>query len=131
MYEFHAWVGLSDSTVESDHDRIESVVAQLIELIGDPGWSAASFAVPQFNGQYFFVANGSVNRRRDEAALQEELLAMLVASLPGSWGLVHERDDAMPFPPGPNAFRTRVVARGAISERADPFLTPINPTIED
>ena len=134
MYEFHAWVGLSDSTFESDYDQIDVVVAQLSELIGkrvDPGWSAVSFAVRNFNGQYFFVANGSVNRRRDEAALLEELLALIVTSLPGSWGLVYDRDDAMPVPPGPNAYRARVIARGAISEQPDPFLTPINPIIED
>lgn len=131
MYEFHAWVGLSDASDETDHDRVQAVAAQLTEVIGDRGWTAASFAVSQFNGQYFLIANGSVNRRRDEADLLEQLLATVVAELPGSWGLVYERDDAMPIPPGPNAFRTRVLARGVISERADPFLTPINPTIED
>ena len=131
MYEFHAWVGLSDSTYESDGNRVGTVVSQLTDLIGDRGWTAASFAVPQFNGQYFFIANGSVNRRRAEAELLDELLAIIVGSLPGSWGMVYDRDDAMPFPPGPNAFRARVVARGTISEQPDPFLTPINPTIED
>ena len=42
-------------------------------------------------------------------------------------GMVNE----MPDPPGPNAFRVRVLARGRIVERSDPFLSPCNPVIED
>ncbi|HEY4867755.1 MAG TPA: Imm7 family immunity protein, partial [Candidatus Dormibacteraeota bacterium] len=45
--------------------------------------------------------------------------------------LLYERDDEMPVPPGPNAFRVRVLARGRIELRLDPFLSPNIPTIED
>jgi hypothetical protein len=33
-------------------------------------------------------------------------------------------------PPGPNAFRVRVVARGTVTEQPDPFLSPCIPAIE-
>ena len=58
-------------------------------------------------------------------------VAVASRKLPGSWGLIYERDDEMLDPPGPNAFRVRVLARGTIVERPDSFLSPCNPIIED
>ncbi|MGH3852033.1 MAG: Imm7 family immunity protein [Pseudonocardiaceae bacterium] len=55
----------------------------------------------------------------------------LSAQLPGSWGILYERSDDMPNPPDPTEFRVRVLARGQVSERKDPFLSPCRPTIED
>jgi hypothetical protein len=61
----------------------------------------------------------------------ELFLAIIGRRLPGSFGLIYERDDEMPDPPGTNAFRVRVMARGKLTERQDPFLSPVNPVIED
>ncbi|HXT38297.1 MAG TPA: Imm7 family immunity protein [Chloroflexota bacterium] len=58
-------------------------------------------------------------------------LYFLYERLPGSWGLLYERDDETTAPPGPNAFRVRLLARGQIKEGTDPFLSPCRPTIED
>jgi hypothetical protein len=58
-------------------------------------------------------------------------LALIAEKLPGSYGLLYEQDDEMPVPPGPNAFRGRVLARGRIELRLDPFLSPSIPTTED
>jgi hypothetical protein len=131
MYEFHVWIGLSDSTFEQDNSQVEAVATSLAALIEVQQWPAASFAVQLLNGQYFLIGNGLVNRRRDESAFLEMLLERVTESLPESWGLVYDRDDEMPVPPGPNAFRVRTIARGVMSERLDPFLSPTMPTIED
>jgi Immunity protein 7 len=75
---------------------------------------------------------GTVNhRRREEGGRLDLFLAIIARKFPGSWGLIYERDDEMPEPPGPNAFRVRVLARGTIAEHLDPFLSPCNPVIED
>jgi Immunity protein 7 len=131
MHEFHAWVGLSESTEESDLGGLQDIVDELQELVADSDWHDAVFELRNLNGQYFFTASGMVNRRRVEGERLEEFLDIITRRLPGSWGLVYERDDEMPDPPGPNAFRVRVLARGKIVERADPFLSPCNPVIED
>jgi len=110
MHEFHAWIGLSESTEESDLGGLQDAVVEL---------------------QYFVTAEGMVNRRREEGERLDLFLAIIARKLPGSWGLIYERDDEMPDPPGPNAFRVRVLARGRIVERPDPFLSPCNPVIED
>jgi len=131
MHEFHAWIGLSESTEESDRGGLQDAVGELQELAADSKWHDAVFEVRNLNGQYFVTAEGMVNRRREEGERLDLFLAIIARKLPGSWGLIYERDDEMPDPPGPNAFRVRVLARGRIVERPDPFLSPCNPVIED
>ena len=131
MHEFHAWVGLSESTEESDLGGLQSAVVELQELTAESQWHDAVFEVKNLNGQYFFTADGMVNRRREEGERLDLFLAIIAHKLPGSWGLVYDRDDEMPDPPGANAFRVRVLARGQVAERPDPFLSPCNPVIEN
>ncbi len=78
------------------------------------------------NGSYVVVATGMANRVRDEGAFLDDLLTLIAEVLPASYGIVHERSDETG-----NAFRVRVMARGQITERTDPFLSPANPVIED
>lgn len=131
MHEFHAWIGLAESAGESDLGGLAEAVGELEELAADSRWHDAVFEVANLNGQYFLRADGMVNRRREEGERLDLFLAVIARRLPGSWGLVYERDDEMPDPPGPNAFRVRVLARGSVAERPDPFLSPVHLVIED
>jgi Immunity protein 7 len=131
MHEFHAWIGLSESTEESDLGGLQDAVDELQELAADSQWHDAIFEIRNLNGQYFMTADGMVNRRREEGERLDLFIATIARKLPGSWGLIYERDDEMSDPPGSNAFRVRVLARGRIVERPDPFLSPCNPVIED
>lgn len=131
MHEFHAWIGLAESAEESDLGGLAEAVGELEELAADSKWHDAVFEVRNLNGQYFLRADGMVNRRREEGERLDLFLAVIARRLPGSWGLVYERDDEMPDPPGPNAFRVRVLARGSVVERPDPFLSPVHPVIEN
>jgi len=131
MYEFHAWFGLAESTGEDDAERLKPLVEELQLLLTKFERPTASAELIPLNGTYYLTLTGDANRRRDEAAALEEILAFVTERLPGSWGLGYERDDEMQSPPGPNAFRVRVLARGRVEERSDPFLSPCQPTIED
>jgi hypothetical protein len=131
MHEFHAWIGLSESTTESDEGQLAEKVTELQDLVADSHWHDAVFEVKNLNGQFFLSATGFVNRRREEGDRLDLFLAVVARRLPGSYGLIYDRDDEMPEPPGPNAFRVRVLARGKITEHQDPFLSPCNPVIED
>lgn len=131
MHEFHAWIGLSESPGESDLGGLEKAVKELQDLAVDSKWHDAVFDIRNLNGQYFFSAAGFSNRRREERERLDLFLDIIARRLPGSWGLVYERDDEMPSPPGPNGFRVMIVTRGTFSERLDPFLSPCCPVIED
>jgi hypothetical protein len=58
-------------------------------------------------------------------------LDIISAKLPGSYGLVYEKDDERVEPPGGNACLTRVMARGRLTVQEDHYLSPVNPTISD
>jgi Immunity protein 7 len=131
MHEFHAWIGLAESTEEVDAGQLQEKVAELQELVAESNWHDAVFELRALNEQYFLNATGFVNRQRQEGDRLDLFLAIIARRLPGSWGLIYDRDDEMPNPPGPNGFRVRVLARGKLTERLDPFLSPCNPVIED
>jgi len=131
MYEFHAWFGLAETTSEMDAGHLSSALAELKLILGAFASPTAAAELIALNGQYFVSVDGFVNRRRNEGSNLDDLLVYLAGSLPGSWGVVYERDDESLEQPGPNAFRVRVLARGAVTEHSDPFLSPCRPTIED
>jgi hypothetical protein len=131
MHEFHAWIGLAQSTLEDDEGLLGAAVNEIKDLVSHSVWHDAVFEVRNLNGQYFLTATGLVNRQREEGRRLDELIALVAQRLPGSWGLVYDRDDEMSCPPGPNGFRVRIIARGVVTEKNDQFLSPCNPVIED
>ncbi|MGW8885406.1 Imm7 family immunity protein [Streptomyces sp. NPDC055749] len=131
MYEFHGWFGVAESPEESDVGTLDSGIAELRTRVAGINWATGEVELKVHNGEFFVLANGLMNRRRDEAADLESLLQYIAARFPGSWGLLYERSSDMDVPPGQGAFRVRVMARGEINVRLDPFLSPVRPTIED
>lgn len=131
MYEAHAWCGLAESPHDIDTGGLAAAVAELQERIGAVTWPSVSIDLRPINGQWFMTVVCHANRRRAEATFLDELFEYIASRLPGSWGLVHDRDDEMPEPYGPNRFRVRVLARGVLREADDPFLSPARPVIED
>ncbi|MEV7269927.1 Imm7 family immunity protein [Streptomyces bacillaris] len=68
MYEFHGWFGIAESPEESDTGSLDSGIAELGEEIRDINWATGEVALNTHNGEFFVIANGLMNRRRDEAA---------------------------------------------------------------
>lgn len=58
-------------------------------------------------------------------------LTKLTQLLPDSYGLAYWFDDEDPDPEYRNKFRVFVIAKGTVSERDDPFLSPYVPTVSD
>jgi hypothetical protein len=131
MYEFHGWCGLAETTEEADTGHLQQRIEELQGFLQPLKWPTSMVELVQLNGEYFLTITGLANRRRQEGAQIDRLLTFISRHIEGSWGLLYERDDAMSAPPGPNAYRVRVLARGRITERLDPFLSPCRPTIED
>ncbi|WP_230415425.1 Imm7 family immunity protein [Micromonospora tarapacensis] len=132
VYEFHGWFRLSETTEESDAGQLDANIDELNELVAGLEFPTnVSAKVTVLNGEYYLFLHGVANRRRDEAVGMRQVLQFVARRLPGSYGLLYEKDEEMPVPPGPNAFRVHVMARGEITERLDPFLSPIHPVIED
>lgn len=131
MYEIHGWFGLAESTEESDRGGLVSIVERIRHDLAEHTWPSLATSLNALNGQYVLTVSANPNRRRDEVEFVHDLVEFVRAKLPGSWGILYERDDEAQQPPGPNAYKVTVLARGRLTEHADPFLSPVNPTIED
>jgi hypothetical protein len=132
LFEFHGWFGLAETTEESDVGGLETAVDDIRRLIETLNWQTARAEVYELNGEYFLGMHGLVKRRlRHEAIELETIIDEVITKLPGSYGLIYERSDDGPQPPGPGAFLVRVLARGQLVDRLDPFLSPTRRTIED
>ncbi|MCZ4122654.1 Imm7 family immunity protein [Streptomyces sp. H39-S7] len=131
MYEFHGWFGIAESTEEADVGSLSEGLEDLKVMISAIAWATGKVELHVYNGENFVIANGVMNRRRDEEGELSALLNHLASRFPGAWGILYERSDDFGGPPGPGAFRVRTMARGVINNRLDPFLSPCRPIIED
>ena len=131
MYEFHGWFSLSDNTYDMISERVDEALPEIQAHLDRFEGRSLIIDLRWLNGIPTVTLQGELNRRLGYGDLLTELLDLLARRLPGSYGLVYERDDERVDPPGGNAFRVRVLARGAVTERDDPFLSPSRPVIED
>lgn len=131
MYEAHAWLGLAETPYDIDAGGLNEAIAAIQQRIDTETSSASKIELIRLNGDWFITAARLTNRRRGEAEFLDSLLEFVARLLPGTWGLAYDRDDEAPEPSSQNRFRVRVIARCSVSEAADPFLSPIQPVIED
>ncbi len=59
------------------------------------------------------------------------VMDFLCREAPGSFGLLYWSDDEDMALPPELIFKVKVLARGRVVERYDPFLSPMIPTVED
>jgi Immunity protein 7 len=81
------------------------------------------------NGEAQLWAAGFKNHAAPLAQDILDLFVYISGVAPGSYGLLYTLDDEDPA--HENAFRVFVLARGTLTERADPFLSPFVPCVED
>jgi Immunity protein 7 len=131
VYEFHAWLRLAEDPYEDELDRREELIEQLRKALPENPLHS-TFGVLALNGSYQLSMNGFAQRRvRAEVDKFNELIDLVLRIFPAAYGLIYERDTDVEDPPGPNAFKVRVVRRGVITQVADPFFSPVNPIVED
>lgn len=132
MYEFHGWFGISEDPYEDDLASLRAGVEELRARIEGVDWgSSCRVRLDVLNGLPVVTAAGQTNHKGYEAGQLDELVAYIARRFPGSWGLLHDRSDEGDIPNADNAFRVRVLRRGTVEERLDPFLSPCDPVIED
>ncbi|MEA2563076.1 MAG: hypothetical protein QOH06_4580 [Acidobacteriota bacterium] len=131
MYEFHGWFGVRESVRDIDEGGLEAIIRSIRQLIDSFAWGAGYCALHVINGEYFVLTAGLRNHRGEEAHDLASLFSFLAHEAPGSYGLLYWRDDEDKSPPGPLFYRVRVLARGVVTDRVDPFLSPVIPALED
>ncbi len=128
MFEYHGWVTIQATASGDDDaallerlvDRVHRAIRDAAEFdLVDLRWSAG-IPMLHFGG---FDKHG---------AQADELLTLFTRAgelAPGSYGLLFTWDDQ--DTENDNNFRVYRMARGQVTEREDPHLTPVAPTILD
>lgn len=131
MFEFHGWVSVHESTNGSvppnanrsgTHEELMNRIAEFNDCcLIDARWVNAMFQ----------VALGGLHNHRDSAEDHLDFFRWIATWAPGSYGLLYYWDDEAEHPTQREEFRVLVMARGEVTERTDPFLSPCIPVIED
>ncbi|MFF9020398.1 Imm7 family immunity protein [Streptomyces eurythermus] len=127
MFEYHGWVTVRESATDDVDD------ARLRRIVDELRLRVARMASPYLldlrwmNGEPFIHLGGHSNHRSppDVVGLFQEVAALA----PGSYGLLHVRDDEDQG--HENEFRVFRLVRGTVTEHTEPLLSPCVPALED
>lgn len=140
MYVCNVWAVLRiwpSETEEEAWDDLpvfavrDSKSIELEKLANDILCPQPSKCVSDVNYERVIQFSCSGNHRSTDYENLLFFLTKLTQLLPDSYGLVYWFDDEDPDPNYRNRFRVLVIAKGKISERDDPFLSPYIPTVCD
>jgi len=132
LLEYHGWLTIRASPAETE-DELEAdrqVVDRVRSLIDQLGPAPGLMDFRFINGEAFLHFGGFTNHRSQDVDDVFQLVRAIVHTAPGSYGVLYVHDDEVAGR-SVNAFRVFVAARGQLVEHADPFLSPVDPVIED
>ncbi|XRQ03334.1 Imm7 family immunity protein [Actinomadura welshii] len=128
MFEYHGWVSVQDSPSDVDEKELRAATELIRPRIEQLAETLGFAALNWVNGMPQVNVSGLLNRRSGGGDDVIDLFRFIGKVAPGSYGVLYMHDDEGAHA---NEFRVLVLRRGAVSEQADPFLSPVVPTIED
>ncbi|ATY12143.1 hypothetical protein CU254_17970 [Amycolatopsis sp. AA4] len=133
MYKYHGWFDLAESPAEPPwgEEKFDELLAEVSERVAGSSFGSGEARIDVFNGMHVLTVNGMPNHRGQEGPDLLELLEYVARTLPGSHGLLYIWDEESAEPPGFSGYRVGVMARGELTFRFDPFLSPLQPVVED
>jgi len=148
MFEFHGWFTIRESPEWMEEGSREGEIVEalqalinsfdwrlgVIEQDGSSGFEPdpnATIRLGYMNGACFLNLHGNKNHRSDRWPDIQTLLDHICREAPGSYGLLSWRDDEGEVPAGANNYQVMVMARGSVTTRLDPFLSPTVPVVEN
>ena len=84
----------------------------------------------EVGGVLLFQAHSAHNRRLDRLERLTDVLRSIAELLPAAHGLCYWNDDEIPGNGRFDGYHVIVIARGALTHRYDPFLSPTFTTVE-
>ncbi|MFH8729128.1 Imm7 family immunity protein [Streptomyces termitum] len=129
MFEYHGWISVQESAGADDDDpgsfRLKGIVAAIESRIREID-SPHLLDLRWMNGEAF-VHFGGLRNHRDPEVL--DFFGEIGRWAPGSYGLLHVRDDEDPG--HENEVRVLRMVRGALFEGVEASLSPCVPVLED
>lgn len=141
MYSVHGWATISPSYRNDDalddlldDDKMDALRDQIANYIRELGLDRTEQRMNPFaeiydlNYETHLWLTGSNNHATWHQAIMD-LFNFIADKAPGSYGLLYVENDEDAEHPG--HFRVWVLARGALVEHGDPFLSPHFSVVED
>ncbi|MFE6222781.1 MULTISPECIES: Imm7 family immunity protein [unclassified Streptomyces] len=126
MFEYHGWITIRETPTGDDDDaRLRRIVDGLRLRIAETAHPYL-LDLRWMNGEPFLHVGGNANHRSADVP---DLFAHVAAVAPGSYGLLHIRDDEDPG--HENELRVLRLARGRVTHHTEPLLSPCIPALED
>ncbi|MFJ4244835.1 Imm7 family immunity protein [Streptomyces iakyrus] len=127
MYEYHGWITVRETAVDDDDaDRLRQIVDELRLRIAKMA-SPYLLNLRWMNGEPFIHLGGFSNHSLSPDVLG--LFEYVAVIAPGSYGLLHVRDDEDPG--HENEVRVHRLVRGMLTQHTETLLSPCIPTLED
>jgi immunity protein 7 of polymorphic toxin system len=135
MLEVHGWATIwftpENRDRENEQALQETAVERVETYVRELGWGHNPWVgFRRVNGQAHVRADGITTHSANVREPLLDVFRYIAQVAPGSYGLVYLRDDEED-PGHEQEFRVYVLARGELTEQADPFLTPFQPVVED
>ncbi|MET7364764.1 Imm7 family immunity protein [Streptomyces sp. NPDC005566] len=127
MSEYHGWITVRENAVgDDDEDRLRQTVDDLRLRIAQIA-SPYLLDLRWMNGEPFIHLGGCSNHYSPPHAV--DLFEYVAVVAPGSYGLLHVRDDEDSG--RENDVRVLRLVRGVVTHHTEALLSPCIPTLED
>ncbi|MEV5011342.1 Imm7 family immunity protein [Streptomyces sp. NPDC055692] len=126
MFEYHGWITVRETVADDDDEpQLRQIVDELRLRIAQMD-SPYLLDLRWMNGEPFIHLGGYSNHRSSPDVV--ELFEDVAAVAPGSYGLLHVRDDEEPG--HENNVRVLKLVRGMVTQHTEALLSPYIPTVE-
>ncbi|MEU0029652.1 Imm7 family immunity protein [Streptomyces sp. NPDC006335] len=127
MFEYHGWITVRETAAcDDDEANLQQIVNELRLRIAQMD-SPYLLDLRWMNGSPFIHLGGHSNHRSAPDIV--ELFEHVAVVAPGSYGLLHVRDDEEPD--HGNEVRMLRLVRGVLTQHTEALLSPCIPTVED
>jgi hypothetical protein len=127
MFEYHGWITVRETAVGDDDEASLRKIADELRLRIAQMDSPYLLDLRWMNGEPFIHLGGYSNHRSSPDVV--ELFEHVAVVAPGSYGLLHVRDDEEPD--HENEVRVLRLVRGVVTQHMEVLLSPCIPTVED
>ena len=131
MYEFNGWIRIAESPAEIDAGLLDQKCNDLSRFLSQFSWGSGKVELLTLNGSHTVQLIAVPNRRRQEAKDLNLIIDYIVENFSGAYGIIYEYDEGAPTANGHGVFSVKVIKRGRVEPRLDPFLSPLVPVCED
>ncbi|MEV7520125.1 Imm7 family immunity protein [Streptomyces sp. NPDC091371] len=128
MFEYHGWITIRESPGDDDEARLAAIVEELGQRVEQLA-PRYLLDLRWMNGTPSVHLGGHTNHSHSASDVLD-FFAHVGAVAPGSYGLLHIRDDEDERG-HENDFRVIRLARGQVSDHIEPLLSPCIPALED